>query len=181
MHLKKNEMSKKVLALLAIIVLFSCEQKPQEKQLVELNEKVEEQPAVKQTTEIGTTSKGKSWLNPEFLSADFNGDGFSDTAYAIILDNKKGIRISHGNTTDEFVIGAGKDFGNGGDDFDWVENWNIVKEKSTYEVTFKENGDIDGGREVKLDHTAFYIGAEEVGGATIAWKDGKYVWIHQAH
>ena len=174
-------MNKNSILLLALVVLYSCGQKQQEKQSEALEDKREIESTVVQTTESDTVSKSKSWLNPNFLSADFNGDGFSDTAYAIIINNKKGIKINHGNTADEFVIGAGNDFGNGGDNFDWVENWNLVKEKATYEVTFKEDGDIDGGKEVKLDHTAFYIGAEEVGGATVAWKGGKYVWIHQAH
>lgn len=163
-------MIKKSLCFIALVVLCSCEQ--QESKLEAATTEAE------QTKTEGSIEA--SWLNPEYLIADFNGDGHSDTAFAVIINNKKGIRIKHGNTNEEFIIGAGNDFKNGGDDFHWVKNWNIVTDSMTYEVTFMEEGDIDGSRDIKLEHPAFYIGTEEEGGATVAWKEGKYVWIHQA-
>jgi hypothetical protein len=81
---------------------------------------------------------------------------------------------------ENFTIGAGIDFGYGGDDFDWIDEWNLETSPSTYEVTFMEDGDVDGSRIVELDNPAFYIGTKENGGATIAWIGGKYVWIYQA-
>jgi len=169
-------MIKKSLCFIALAALFSCEQ--QENKL-ETGTATAELSTTEGSTEAMASDKEASWLNPQYLTADFNGDGYTDTAFAVIINNKKGIRIKHGNTNKEFIIGAGNDFENGGDDFYWVQNWNIVTDSMTYEVTFMEEGDIDGSRDVKLDHPAFYIGTEEEGGATVAWKDGKYTWIHQ--
>ncbi|MBJ6118078.1 hypothetical protein JAO76_07745 [Pontibacter sp. BT310] len=168
-------MIKKSLYFIALAGLISCEQ--QESKLeTETAEKI----VAVDSSELKAPDKEANWLNPQYLTADFNGDGHIDTAIAIIINNKKGIRIKHGNTNEEYIIGAGNDFGNGGDDFDWVKNWNLVTDSMTNEVTFMEEGDIDGSRDVKLDYPAFYIGTEEEGGATVAWKEGKYVWIHQA-
>jgi hypothetical protein len=172
-------MTNRLLTLLAIVFLFSCEQRQENRKLIVSVETREEQSTLTQLPKEEPGDNGKSWLTPEFLSADFNGDGYYDTAYAIIINNKKGMQIRHGNTSDEFLIGAGNNFG--GDDFNWVKKWNLVTDKTTHEITFKEDGDIDGSREVKLDNTAFYIGADDAGGATIAWKGGRYIWIHQAH
>jgi hypothetical protein len=121
-----------------------------------------------------------NWINPSYLTADFNGDSNLDTAFAVIINNKKGIKIKHGKTNEIHLIGAGIDFGNGGDDFNWVDKWKLVTEKTTYEITFMDSGDVDGSRTINLQNTSFYIGTEESGGATIAWINGKYTWIHQA-
>jgi hypothetical protein len=163
-------MIKKGVYFIALAGLLSCQQQ----------ENMLETETTKGSTEAMVSDKKAGWLNPEYLIADFNGDGHIDTAFAVVINNKKGIRIKHGNTNEEFILGAGNEFGNGGDDFDWVKNWNLVMDSMTYEVTFMEEGDIDGSRDVKLDYPAFYIGTEEEGGATVAWKEGKYVWIHQA-
>ncbi|WP_299985908.1 hypothetical protein [uncultured Pontibacter sp.] len=170
-------MIKKSLCFIALGALLSCEQQENK---IEAAKTEAEPTKMEGSTEAMASDKVASWLNPKYISADFNGDGYIDTAFAVIINDKKGIRIKHGNTNKEYLIGAGNDFGNGGDDFDWVKNWNIVTDSVTYEVTFMENGDIDGGKEVKLKNPAFYIGTEEEGGATVAWKEGKYVWIHQA-
>ncbi|MFD3004039.1 hypothetical protein ACFS7Z_27050 [Pontibacter toksunensis] len=170
-------MIKKSLCLIAFAALFSCEQ--QENKL-ETKSATAEQTTTQGSPELKAPDREANWLNPQYLTADFNGDGHVDTAFAVIINSKKGIIIKHCDTNEEFIIGAGNKFGNGGDDFNWVENWNLVTDSITYEVTFMEEGDIDGSRDVKLDYPAFYIGTEEEGGATVAWKEGKYVWIHQA-
>lgn len=170
-------MIKKSLCFIALAGLFSCEQQENSS---ETEAAKTEQAAIESSPETKVSDKEASWLNPQYLTTDFNGDGHSDTAFAVVINNKKGIRIKHGNTNEEFIIGAGNNFGNGGDDFYWVKNWNLVTDSITYEVTFMEEGDIDGSRDIKLDYPAFYIGTEEEGGATVAWKEGKYVWIHQA-
>ena len=122
----------------------------------------------------------EEWLSPIYLVADFNGDQILDTAFAYVDNEMKGIRIVHGNIGEVFILGAGVDFGNGGSDFSWVDYWRLVTDKKTFEITFLENGDVDGSREVILDNTSFYIGAQEAGGAVITWKNGKYIWIHQS-
>ena len=125
-------------------------------------------------------AQSEGWLDPPFLTADFNGDSYLDTAFSVIKDSKKGILIKHGNSGNSFLLGAGTEFGNGGDNFDWVKEWHLVSSGKSYEVTFLENGDIDGTRKVILDYPSFYIGDQFYGGATITWKENKYEWIHQA-
>lgn len=171
-------MIKKGVYFIALAGLLSCQQ--QENKL-ETKSAAAEHTTAEGSSELEVLAKEVNWLNPQYLTADFNGDGHIDTAFAVVINNKKGIRIKHGNTNEEFIIGAGNEFGNGGDDFDWVKIWNLVTDSMTYEVTFMEEGDVDGSRDVKLDYPAFYIGTEEEGGATVAWKEDKYVWIHQAH
>ena len=153
------------------------EVKEEEFPTVENKEKVIED--AKKYSDSDSIKQNNEWLTPTFLSADFNGDNHIDTVFAVIVDGKKGIKIKHGQTGEEFILGAGNSFGNGGDDFYWLTTWHLVTDQKTFEVTFMEDGDVDGSREVVLEETAFYIG-EEYGGATIAWKDGKYKWIHQA-
>lgn len=164
-------MIKKSLYFFVLAGILSCQQQ---------ENKLEITTTTEANSELKVLAKEANWLNPQYLTADFNGDGHIDTAFAVVINNKKGIRIKHGNTNQEFIIGAGNEFGNGGDDFDWVKNWNLVADSMTYEVTFMNEGDIDGSRDIRLDYPAFYIGTEEEGGATVAWKEGKYVWIHQA-
>ena len=114
------------------------------------------------------------------MTADFNGDGTADTAFALTVQGKRGIRIAHGGKGEAFVLGAGIAFGHGGDDFSWADSWRLVHDSITYQQTFAENGDVLEAEEVPLEAAALYIEKEEVGGATIAWIKGRYVWLHQA-
>ncbi len=163
-------------------LLLSCGEQQQGNNTEAPAEIAESQPTITDSTvaESITPKPKQSWLTPDYLTADFNGDGYSDTATAVVINNKKGILVKHGNTGEEFLIGAGINFGQGGDNFDWVNNWKLVTDKTTYEVTFDEDGEVEGSREVRLRNPAFYIGSREEGGATIAWRAWKYTWIHQA-
>ena len=133
-----------------------------------------------QQSDSETGAENENWLMPNYLTADFNNDNQPDTAFAVMIAGKKGIRIKHGGKDEEFTIGAGNQFGNGGDDFYWVDSWKLVKEPSTFQTTFTEDGDVLGFEEVELKSTAFLIENDELGGATVAWINGEYVWIHQA-
>lgn len=178
---------KTILFLIVSVVLFSCSnpdgadsgtmESPSEKDgsPVGLN-----RTQTNQQADSETQAKKENWLTPEFLTADFNNDNLADTAFAIVMEGKKGFRIKHGGMEEEFIIGAGNKFGNGGDDFDWVDYWELENDSVTYEQTFAENGDVLGAEDVKLESTAFYLGQEEAGGATIALIGDEYVWIHQA-
>jgi hypothetical protein len=68
-----------------------------------------------------------SRLHPAFLSGDFDGDGKAD--YAVMVQNredrKSGIAIYHPATGHLVVLGAGREFGNGGDDFSWIDRWTV--------------------------------------------------------
>lgn len=180
-----ENMIKRYFCFAYLIVLCSCEQQQAKNVSTNTVDTVElrteaEQTEIIEKQEVKANNQQSDWLNPKYLIADFNGDSYTDTAFAVIVNNQKGIRIKHANTNEEFILGAGNDFGNGGKDFNWVDEWKLVNDTITYEVTFTKDMEVEGNREVKLDHTAFYIGNEELGGATVAWRNGKYVWIHQA-
>lgn len=177
----------KVLIIIGAFLLFSCPNQDQTSDNSQIDTDEIENVGNKnhssdkqEVNQSGFEGKNGDWLNPDFLSADFNTDNVEDTAYAVIIGGKKGIRIKHGLKNEEFIIGAGNSFGNGGDDFYWVDFWNLVDDSSTYQTTFSDDGDVFGQEEIDLESTAFYIGNEEMGAATIAWLDGEYVWIHQA-
>ena len=58
---------------------------------------------------------------------DFNGDGEFDIAIQVIskTSRKRGIVFLHSNDLNYHVIGAGKSFGDLGDDFSWLKKWRI--------------------------------------------------------
>lgn len=110
---------------------------------------------------------------------DFNGDQQADTARFERRNDKAGIVIKDGQTGKETVIGCGNAFEEMGDDFSWVDEWGILRDKLTYEVIIRDS-EIIGGEEFILDHPSLYVRKEEVGGGVITWKNGKYTWVHQA-
>lgn len=96
------------------------------------------------------------YIHPYFLQADFSGDQKDDLAVLIQskTEKKKGIVIIFAQSNTHFILGAGKKFGNGGDNFSWAEKWAIFNRKITYETTFNADGDVDDSREVTLDRPA---------------------------
>jgi len=68
-------------------------------------------------------------VEPFYLEGDFNGDQIMDYAFAVErkADGKGGIAIIHGNSLEISIIGAGKNFGNGGDDFKWLDRWDVIQ------------------------------------------------------
>lgn len=126
------------------------------------------------------------FLKPSFLQADFNGDASQDIAVLVIEKStkKKGILLIHGKTNDNYFFGAGTKFGNGSDDFKWADKWTLYKKKTASETQFDNtNGDILGGKEIKLTQPAILIEDFEDGvaiaGGIIYWTGKKYIWIHQ--
>jgi hypothetical protein len=66
-------------------------------------------------------------LNPFYLRGDFNGDGEVDIAVLVKQRStrKVGIAIIHGGTSKIAILGAGAPLGNGGDDFTWMDYWQV--------------------------------------------------------
>ena len=103
-------------------------------------------------------------LNPFFLHGDFDGDGKSDTAVMVKdkTTGKIGIAISHSTTNKVFVVGAGMNLGNGGDNFDWADTFKLYLKKK-----------IAGGPVMKGDGL---IISSESGGGLIYWTGTRYAW-----
>lgn len=112
------------------------------------------------------------------IYADFNGDRISDKAFYKKESETSGIIIIHGKTNEEVKIGFGRQFGHM-KEFNWVDYWGLVEDKATSEVTFDEDYNVLGGKEVKLQNLSILLGKDEVGGGLITFMNGKYVWIHQ--
>jgi hypothetical protein len=76
-------------------------------------------------------------VNPFHLPGDFNGDGKADIAVLVKQRStgKLGIAIIHGETAKVTILGAGTAIGNGGDDFEWMDSWQVYpKDRAAQEA-----------------------------------------------
>ncbi|MCB0506215.1 MAG: hypothetical protein KDC58_12055 [Cyclobacteriaceae bacterium] len=119
------------------------------------------------------------FINPFYLEADFNGDSKMDIAIAIEnkSDHKKGFVILHNSTGESFIIGAGKNFGNGRDDFKWMDIWKVQRNLTIHQLVYKTNGDIDNSEPLQLNNTAIMVAKSESGSGVIYWDDITYRWV----
>ena len=100
-------------------------------------------------------------LEPSFYVGDFNGDGKSDVALVIKEKTtaKVGIAIIDGGEGKIKIVGAGKSFGNGGDDFSWMDAWSL-----------RHSGKVD----------RLYVAKSEAASAVIYWDGSKYKWQQES-
>jgi|GEM_PF-516291 len=113
-------------------------------------------------------------INPAFLEGDFNGDGKIDVAALIKQrsSGKIGIAIVSGGTGRVTVLGAGVAVGNGGDDFEWMDTWEVYsKERARHAAG--ETG------VTTLRGDALLVSKSEAASALIYWKGNRYVWLQQ--
>ena len=105
-------------------------------------------------------------LNPFYIRGDFNSDGKVDIAILIeeLKSNKKGIAIIISESSQVKFLGGGKNFGNGGDDFSWMNIW-----------TVRSKQDEKSGLQVE----SIIIGKAESASAEIKWKDDKFLWYQE--
>jgi hypothetical protein len=127
-----------------------------------------------------------SLFKPSSFEADFNGDGKKDIVFQISdkVTKKRGILILHDGGTKFYIFGAGKKFGNGGDDFKWLDAWSLYTDKNASETVFdEETGDILGSKEITLSNPGLMIfelsDGSPLAGGIIHWSNNKYHWIHQ--
>ncbi len=131
---------------------------------------------VKTETEVEVVNN----INPYYLEADFNGDDKLDIALIVesIPDRKRGILLVHGHSFKSKVIGAGSKFGNGGDDFKWMDTWKVYREPTAMETTFTQNFDIAGQRSIELKNIAISVASSEGASNLIVFDGENYVWVH---
>jgi hypothetical protein len=116
-----------------------------------------------------------SHLKPSFLRGDFDGDGKPDIA--ILVKQKKsrkiGIAVCHSSTNQILLIGAGTEVGNGGDNFDWMDVWNVVPKATGARKVGKATA-------APLKGDALHVEKSESASALIYWNGRRYVWRQQS-
>jgi len=113
------------------------------------------------------------------ITADLDGDSILDQAYFKNYPDKKIIVVKNGKTNKETWIGLDKSFLDIGSNFNWVDHWGTISDNEVYENVIKD-GEIIGGKKVKLTNKSLFVGKDDAGGGIITFKDGKFIWIHQA-
>ena len=110
-------------------------------------------------------------LNPFYLHGDFNADGKIDVAALVKQRStgKLGIAIIHGATNKVTILGAGTAIGNGGDDFEWMDSWQLYSKARRA-----------GERSVlSFRETRLLVSKSEAGSALICWNGKRYAWLQQ--
>ena len=100
-----------------------------------------------------------SSVQPVRLVADFDGDGRRDVAWLVRhrTTRARGVLIVHASGRAAQQCGAGVTFGNGGDNFDWMDSWKVAPAQ--------------GGKGFAL-----LVTSAESGGGRIEFRSGRYVW-----
>lgn len=75
-------------------------------------------------------------------------------------------------------MGAGNSFGNGGDDWNWLEVWKVYRSKTAEKTTFSDSYEIAGSETVQLQNVAIEVSASESASNLIIWNGEEYEWIH---
>ena len=104
-------------------------------------------------------------INPFFQAGLFDGDSLVDVAVQLleVSSGKRGLAFVHRASHSIHVVGAGKAFGNGGDDFSWLWQW-FVQDASTV----PEPG--------VMGRQTLYVGKGDSAGGMIWWNGREYVW-----
>jgi len=112
-------------------------------------------------------------VNPLYLCGDFNGDGKADIAVLVKQHStgKLGIAIINGATDKVTVVGAGNAIGNGGDNFEWMDSWQLYSEGRAAQAA--------GGRGPKLHGDALLVSKSEAASALIYWNGKRYAWFQR--
>jgi hypothetical protein len=130
-------------------------------------------------TAITNGSMGKKYevsfpLSPFYLRGDFNGDGKMDVAVLVKQRSteKLGIAIIHGQDNKVTILGAGTAIGNGGDNFEWMDSWQVYS---------KDRVALEGGEKSfpHLRGDALLVTKSEAASALIYWNGKHYVWLQQ--
>jgi hypothetical protein len=121
-------------------------------------------------------STGKTYdlsfhVNPSYLKGDFDGDDKMDAAVLVKerSTGKLGIAIVHGTTGKVTILGAGIGIGNGSDDFEWMDSWQVYsKTRVASEINVPQ-----------LRGDALLVEKSEAANALIYWNGKRYVWSQQ--
>ena len=88
------------------------------------------------------------------------------------LSGKTGIVVIHRRDRSRHILGAGQTNGNGGDDFSWMDAWQV------YERGVVQRG-ADESPPPVLRGDALYVEKTESASAIIWWNGKRYRWYQQ--
>ena len=113
-------------------------------------------------------------IDPSYLEGDFNGDGKMDVAVLVKerSTGKFGIAIVDSTTGKVTILGAGIGIGNGGDDFEWMDSWQV----------YSKTPDAHAAGEAsvpRLRGDALLVEKSEAASALIYWNGKRYLWSQQ--
>ena len=113
-------------------------------------------------------------LIPSYLQGDFNGDGNIDVAVLVKqrATGKLGIAIVHGGMGKATILGAGTAIGNGGDDFAWMDSWEVYPKNRAAHAAGETSV-------LRLRGDALLVSKTDAASALIYWNGEKYVWLQQ--
>jgi hypothetical protein len=130
-------------------------------------------------TALTNGSTGKKYdlsfdMSPCYLEGDFNGDGKVDVAVLVKerSTGKLGIAIVHGPTGKVTILGAGIGIGNGGDDFEWMDSWQVYSKTRAAHAS----------SETSVPHLrgdTLLVEKSEAASALIYLDGKRYVWSQQ--
>ena len=130
-------------------------------------------------TAVTNGSLGKKYevsfhLSPFYLRGEFDGDHKIDIAVLVKQRStgKLGIAIIHGLANKVTILGAGNAIGNGDDDFEWMDNWQIYTKDAGAKAAAAQS----------LPHLrgdALLVSKSEAASALIYWNGKRYVWLQQ--
>ena len=113
-------------------------------------------------------------MKQAYLEGDLNCDGKMDVA-VLVKDRatgKLGIAIVDGTTGKVTILGAVIAIGNGGDDFEWMDSWQIYAKTRAAHA--------EGETSVPhLRGDALLVEKSEAASALIYWNGKRYVWFQQ--
>jgi hypothetical protein len=110
-------------------------------------------------------------MNPSYLRGDFDGDGKIDVAVLVKEHSrgKIGIAIISGVNNKVTILGVGIAIGNGGDDFEWMDSWEV----------YSKDRIASGTSVPKLRGDPLLVSKSEAASALIYWNGERYVWRQQ--
>ncbi len=120
-------------------------------------------------------------IQPNYLKADFDGDGKEDIVYLIKekQSGKIGLVFLHQDNLVS-VIAAGKEFNSQWDEMNWLDVFELDTNKVQYEMLIdNKTSDIIGDKEVIIPNIGIRIRENEGSGGLLYFEKGEYRYLHQ--
>ncbi|MFD0962789.1 hypothetical protein [Pseudofulvibacter geojedonensis] len=125
-----------------------------------------------------------SQIEPNILTADFNGDGKDDKVTIIQekASQKIGLLFQHSDGS-HYIVGAGKVFTDDGwDDMNWLGVFEIDRNKKQEEFIYSESNESEELfeiKEIKIPNIGVVIREEEGSGGLLYFNGKEYQYLHQ--